>query len=239
MTLSSQVRGAQKDVTVLIALPDEPDPRAARERRHQHALERVTAAHAAPGASPDALERLRSDALLAEQLVVGLRTDETLLAEANEGGATLLAPAGNVGAAVPASIGTASLRQAVERHWEYHALSRSLRWDVSEGAGGGRIEVAPVLQEIVGGGQDGMEVWSGFGFDLSGFLAERGVVLGNLAAASRCSQCAETPHVGVRGTYFGRPFDLRIHLEPVPGTPPAEVVDTINQQVRDIQGTQP
>jgi hypothetical protein len=133
----------------------------------------------------------------------------------------------------------ADFRQAVERHWQHHAPCGHLNWLVQEGAEGWEIEAAPVYQEVVGGEQDGMTVWSGFHFDLGGFLAERGVLTKGIVAASYCVECAETPSVEVRGTYFGRAFALRIHLEPVPGTPPVEVIDTIKQQVRDIQEKQP
>lgn len=132
----------------------------------------------------------------------------------------------------------ASFRQAVERHWRHHALSRSLLY-VHETGEGERIEVAPVFQEVVGGEQDGMKVWSGFRFDLSGFLAERGVRAESILASSYCVGCAETPYVDLRGTYFGKAFSLRLHLEPIPGTTPVEIIDTLKQHVRDIKENPP
>ena len=96
-----------------------------------------------------------------------------------------------------------------------------------------------MYQGIVGGEQDGQKVWSGFRFDLSGFLAECGVLAGSVVAASYCVECAETPYLDLRGTYLGRPFKLRLHLEPIPGTAPVEVIDTINMQVRKIKERQP
>ena len=128
---------------------------------------------------------------------------------------------------------------AAERHWHHHAPCNHLLWRVTEGEGDWRIEVAPVYQEVVGGEQDGQRVWSGFAFDVSGFLAERGVLVQSVVASSYCVECSETPYVGIKGTYLGKPFELRLHLEPIPGTPPVEVIDTIKMQVRDIRENQP
>lgn len=130
-------------------------------------------------------------------------------------------------------------KQAVERHWHHHAPCRHLLWRENGEGDSFQVEVAPVYQEVVGGNQDGMTVWSGFRFDLSGFLAERGVLAEGVVAASYCVECSETPYVGIKGTYLGKPFGLRLHLEPIPGTPPVEVIDTIKMQVRDIQEKQP
>jgi hypothetical protein len=130
-------------------------------------------------------------------------------------------------------------KRAVEQRWTPHALSRSLLWNVNDTGEGERIEVAPVFQEVVGGEQDGMTVWSGFRFDLSGFLAERGVLVESVLAASYCTECSETPYIGIKGTYFGKSFRLKLHLEPIPNTEPVEIIDTIKHQVRDIQEKQP
>lgn len=128
-------------------------------------------------------------------------------------------------------------KQAVERHWQHHALSNHLHW-LQAGAEGERIEVAPVFQEVVGGEQDGMTVWSGFRFDLSGFLVERGVLSDSILAASYCIECSETPYIGIKGSYFGKPFRLKLHLEPIPNTAPVEIIDTLKQQLRDIKEKQ-
>jgi hypothetical protein len=61
----------------------------------------------------------------------------------------------------------------------------------------------------------------------------------SVLAASYCVECAETPYLGVQGTYFGRAFNLRINLEPIPNTKQVEVIDTIRHQVRDIKEKQP
>lgn len=131
----------------------------------------------------------------------------------------------------------AEFKQAVERHWRYHAPCRTLMWNVQQADDEWQIEVAPPFQEVVGGEQDGMKVWAGFRFDVSGFMAERGVLVENVLAASYCTQCTETPYIGIRGTFFGHPFDLKVHLEPVGGDP-VEIIDSIRNEVRDIKEKQ-
>ncbi len=140
---------------------------------------------------------------------------------------------------MPHTFEISDFKQAVERHWRYHAPSRTLQWKVTDTEDGWQIEVAPTFQEIVGGEQDGMKVWARFQFDVSAFLAERGVLVESVLAASYCVECAETPHFIIRGTYLGESFRLKLHLEPIPNTEPMEVIDTIRQQLRDIKEKQP
>lgn len=128
-------------------------------------------------------------------------------------------------------------KQAVERNWMYHAPSHVLVWQQYEANDGCRIEVAPAFQEVVGGEQDGMKVWAGFRFDVSGFVAERGILVEGVLAASYCTQCSETPYIGIRGTFFGHPFDLKVHLEPFGGEP-VEIIDVLKNEVRDIKERQ-
>ena len=130
-------------------------------------------------------------------------------------------------------------KQAVERHWQHHAMCQHLLWKVEQGNDGEQIEVAPVFQEVVGGEQDGMTVWSGFRFDFSSFLAERGVLVDGLLASSYCQGCSDTPYLLVSGSYFGRAFSLRLHLEPIPGTAPVEIIDTLKNETRAITEKQP
>lgn len=137
------------------------------------------------------------------------------------------------------SFGITEFKQVVERHWHHHAPCHHLLWRVTESDKGEQIEVSPVYQEVVGGEQDGQRVWSGFGFDVSGFVAERGVLVQSVVASSYCVECSQTPYVGIKGMYLGKPFGLRLHLEPIPDTPPVEVIDTIKMQLRDIRENQP
>jgi len=59
---------------------------------------------------------------------------------------------------MPHTFDIAEFKQAVERHWRYHAPSRTLHWKVTEAEDGWNLEAAPVFQEIVGGDQDGSKV---------------------------------------------------------------------------------
>jgi hypothetical protein len=108
---------------------------------------------------------------------------------------------------------TTGFRQAVERHWRHHAPGNRLDWKA--GDGGTRFDVAPSLRKI-----DGQRVWSGFDFDLGGFLAEPGVASAAIRVGSYCGECAETPTLDIGGTYRGTPFRLVVHLEPIRGRPP-------------------
>jgi hypothetical protein len=140
---------------------------------------------------------------------------------------------------MPHTFNIAEFKQAVERHWRYHSPCRTLLWNVQEADDEWQIEVAPPFQEVFGGEQDGIMVWAALRFDLSGFSTERGVLIDSLLASSYCIECNQTPYVGLRGTYLGRAFSLRLHLEPIPNTEPVEIIDTIKHQVRDFKETQP
>lgn len=129
-------------------------------------------------------------------------------------------------------------KQAVERHWQHHAMCQHLLWKVEQGIDCDQIEIAPVFQEVVGGEQDGMTVWSGFRFDFSSFLAERGVLVDGLLASSYCQGCSETPHMLIKGSYFGESFLLKLHLEPIPNSEPVEIIDTLKKETRAIKEKQ-
>jgi len=131
----------------------------------------------------------------------------------------------------------AGFRQAVENHWQHHGNCRHLNWSVTERDDGvWQIEVAPVYQEVLGSKDDGMKVWTGFEFDLSGFFGEQEVFALEFGAASYCLDCNATPIIGVRGRYQGQPFVLKLHLEPIPDSEPVEIIDTLKGEVRAIDG---
>jgi hypothetical protein len=86
---------------------------------------------------------------------------------------------------------------------------------------------------------DGMKVWTGFEFDLSGFFGEPGVFALGFGAVSYCVDCNATPIIAVRGRFQGVPFVMKLHLEPVPESEPVEIIDTIKNETRAIRGRQP
>ena len=94
-----------------------------------------------------------------------------------------------------------------------------------------QIDVAPVLQEIFGGPEDGKRVWAAFEFHLSGLSTEPGIEFHEYGAASR------SPFVGISGEYFGQQFVLRIHQEPIADSEIVEVVDTVRNEVRTVEAT--
>jgi len=114
------------------------------------------------------------------------------------------------------SFDISKFQDAITRNWQYLAACDRLYWSFEEQEDGVlQIAVAPIFQII-----EGEKGWSGFEFDLSGFLSDEGVVPIGFGMESYCIGCTPTPFVGVRGTFHGVPFLLRLHLEPIPGTDP-------------------
>jgi HEAT repeat protein len=130
----------------------------------------------------------------------------------------------------------AVFQEVVRRHWNYHSLSNQVAWTTEEEESGRlRFDVAPVLQEVLGGEDDGKRVWSGFEFDLYGFSLEPGIEFRDVGVMSQSIEHADAPLLGLSGQYFNQPFVLRIHLEPVVGSETREIVDTIRNEVRPIE----
>ena len=129
-------------------------------------------------------------------------------------------------------------KEAVERNWRYHARSHSLLWRTQEEGGEWKIEVAPVFQEVYGGDDDGKRVWAGFLFDTGDFSREEGVWVQEQAVASYCQECTDYPKLMLKGKYRGHQFMLHLFLEPIAGTEPVELIDTIKNEVRELRETQ-
>ncbi len=128
-----------------------------------------------------------------------------------------------------------AFQQAVHNNWLYHSPCEQVHWASSrEGDDTWRIETAPVFQEIFGGEDDGKRVWSGFEFHIHGFFQEPGVEVLDFGAMSISADHEPIPFIGISGRYFGKPFILRIGLEPLPDSRPQEVVDTVRQVIRPI-----
>jgi len=100
-----------------------------------------------------------------------------------------------------------------------------------------QVKAAPVYQEVYGGDDDGKKVWAGFVFDIGDFSRETGVWVEEFAISSYCQECTEHPKLMARGKFQGHQFFLHIFLEPVAETEPVEVIDTIQQQIRDMPET--
>jgi len=133
----------------------------------------------------------------------------------------------------------AAFQHIVRRYWNYHSLSNQVAWTTEmEESGRLRFDVSPVMQEVLGGEDDGKRVWSGFEFDLYGFSLQPGIEFRDVGVISQTTEYADTPLLGITGDYFGQAFVLRIHLEPVAGAETREIVDTIRNEVRPIEEQQ-
>jgi len=127
----------------------------------------------------------------------------------------------------------------VEKHWNYHRPScRHRLWTERVESDVMQFEVAPVFQEVLGGGEDGMRVWTAYSMHLSALFSEPGLDVTELGFRTYCIECTPTPFFGVRGKYKGRPFVLMIHLEPIPDSETVEIIDSIKNETRAIKERQ-
>ena len=130
-----------------------------------------------------------------------------------------------------------AFREAIGPHWMYHQLCNSMNWSVIQRRESvTTIEIAPPFQIVYGGAEDGKIVWSPFEFDVFGFLGEEGFDdIEKCGVVTFSDQDNHGPFIGIVGSYRGKLFALRIHLEPQPETLPLEIVDRIRNEVRAIE----
>ena len=130
----------------------------------------------------------------------------------------------------------AAFQEDIRQHWKYQGLSEQVFWRfVEHEAGNWEIELAPVLQEFWGGKRDGKRTWAGFEIDLQALEQQPGIDVYQQLLVSRCEHRSTTPHVAIKGEYFGISFLLRIYLEPLPKSDVREVRDVLSNQVRAIE----
>jgi hypothetical protein len=115
--------------------------------------------------------------------------------------------------------GDEDLHRAVERHWHHYGECLSIDWSADETDEALACEVAPILQEILGGADDGDLVWSGFDFDLTGFIAEPGIEIEQIAIESMIAGLGRMPGVTIRGCVQSLPFVLRLYQSPTSSDP--------------------
>ena len=89
-----------------------------------------------------------------------------------------------------------------------------------------------MFQEVLGGEDDGKTVWTGFVFHTEKLL--RAMMVESISAASVCNECNPTPALVIRGRYRGHRLCLKVCLEPVPGSPVVEIIDTLRFEIRDL-----
>lgn len=131
-----------------------------------------------------------------------------------------------------------SFRDVVRSHWVYHGLCNMMNWSVflreDEVT---QIEVCPTFQIVYGGPDDGKKVWTPFQFQVLDFLNEADVdEVQECGVMTYSLQDGHGPFIGIVGSYRGKQFALRIHLEPDPATEPLELIDRIKNEVRAIPG---
>jgi hypothetical protein len=134
----------------------------------------------------------------------------------------------------------AGFKTVVDRHWQHHGRCEHQYWSFFQRDDGAwQIEIAPIYQEILGGKNDGMKVWTGFEINLSDFLAEPGFDGIEFGAVSFCIECNAAPMICIRGKFQGQPFVMKLSLEPDPDSDPLEIIDTLKQEVRAIERDEP
>lgn len=129
-------------------------------------------------------------------------------------------------------------KRLVEKCWDHHGPCGSVRLDSALDVENGLwlFRAAPVFQEVFGGKDDGKKVWTGFGFHTDRLM--RAVTVYETTARSCCSDCNPTPTITIRGSYRGHMLRLTVLLEPVPGSPVVEIIDTLKSEVRDANERQ-
>ena len=122
----------------------------------------------------------------------------------------------------------------IEKSWVHHGPCRNLHVSSTFDTDSGEwlIVAAPAFQEVLGGEDDGKTVWTGFVFQVDKLL--RVMMVENISAASVCNECNPTPALVIRGRYRGHRVVLKVCLEPVPGSPVVELIDTIKHEIRDV-----
>jgi hypothetical protein len=128
----------------------------------------------------------------------------------------------------------ARIARLIEGSWQHHGPCGNLHVSCAFDNDSGEwvIVAAPVFQEVLGGEDDGKTVWTGFVFQADKLL--RGMAVESISAASVCQQCCPTPTLVIRGRYRRNRITLKLLLEPVPGSPVAEIIDTLRFEIRDF-----
>jgi hypothetical protein len=118
----------------------------------------------------------------------------------------------------------AEFQEKVGACWEWHSPAVQIGFRYAEpGRGDASWEVwaHPAVQEVVGGKGDGETVWSGFNFDVLGFLAD----FEPEAVGLSTRQPAHPPELTFEGKFRGRGVFLHLCLEPPEDAEATEIVD--------------
>jgi hypothetical protein len=130
-----------------------------------------------------------------------------------------------------------AFRSAVISRWTYLSKGNISNWAIHKRDDNvWQIGAAPVFQECYGGTDDGKRVWSAFEFDILDFLAEPELIVEECRAMSYEEATNTRPFIAFVGSYRGQPFVFQLNLEPIPNTEPLEILDTIQDEVRPVNG---
>jgi hypothetical protein len=123
-------------------------------------------------------------------------------------------------------------RRLVEKSWDHHGPAGSVRLDSALEIENGLwlFRASPVFQEVFSGKDDGKIVWTGFEFHTDKLM--RGMTVWGVSCKSCCPDCISTPTITIRGSYRAHSIRLTILLEPIPGSPVVEIIDTLKCEIR-------
>ena len=128
-----------------------------------------------------------------------------------------------------------NFRQAVRNGWLYGSPCEEVEWEaMCQDDGTWHVDVAPVVQEVWAGKDDDSLIWADFEFHHLYFSEQPGIELESVVTSSRNESNRSSSHICLRGKYFNEPFELRIHMEPQPGSKAREVLNTLVDEVSAI-----
>ncbi|MEI8270745.1 MAG: hypothetical protein WCG45_05225 [bacterium] len=136
-----------------------------------------------------------------------------------------------------------SLKKQILKSWEHHSLCESVNfvtnWDKRHSCWS--IEAEPVMQEIIGGKEDGEKVWSGFVFDFLKFSSSDEIYINKCFVKSAITSfqddlCTEpeefSPCFMIKGKFKENKFLLSILLEPSENSEIKESINYENEVVK-------
>jgi len=116
------------------------------------------------------------------------------------------------------------LQEAITNCWEWHSPALQIGFRFSEPDEGDdfwEIWVYPAVQEVVGGKEDGETVWSGFNFDVLGFLKD----FEPESVAITTRQLMHPSELNFEGRFRGKGVFLHLCLEPPEDAEATEIID--------------
>ena len=122
----------------------------------------------------------------------------------------------------------AGFQALVGRHWLSHLNGVRPVWETARaGEDPAVLVAAPAFEEVMGGPHDGLRLWSAYSMNLTDLFEEPDVDVIEFGFHTRSAGHRPAPLFSVRGQYKRRGFYLELHLEPVPGSRPVPVYDTL------------